>query len=485
MTDIPATLAVLAALFGGEGRPPAFVDRSGELGLDASGQHAAWCDANADGWPDLRTSGALWLNREGRSFTRVDAPGEGVVADIDNDGIGDLVSFAPIAVARGVRSGDSLRFEPLPLPELPKTVSRGVAVADFDNDGFVDAFFGGYEDWPTQTTYPSILLLNEGGRTFRVALTTADGRTRGVTACDFDEDGDIDLYRSNYRLQPNALLVNDAKAGFANEAAARGALATSEGFAGGHSIGACFGDFDNDGRFDLFAGNFAHVDSRGDQPKSRFLRNAGAASGWRFDDLGECGVWYQESYASPAAADFDNDGDLDLLLTTVYATASFKKPNFPVLFRNDTTKGDAKWTFADATAGSGLESLPPTYQAAWADVDRDGRLDLVTAGKLFINTGATDAHWLGLRLRGDGFRVNRDAIGAQVRVSLPDGRTLSRQVEAGTGEGNANSPILHFGLGAHAGTVRIEIRWPNGETLGASLDGVDRVIEITQQPPEP
>jgi enediyne biosynthesis protein E4 len=462
-----------------------FVDRSAELGVDASGQHAAWCDANADGWPDLRTSGALWLNREGKSFTRVDAPGDGPVADIDNDGIGDLVSFAPIAVARGVRDGDSLRFEPLALPELPKTISRGVAVGDFDGDGFLDAFFGGYEDWPTQTTYPSILLLNEGGKAFRVASTTAEGRTRGVTACDFDEDGDLDLYRSNYRLQPNALFVNDGKARLADEAAARGALATSDGFAGGHSIGACFGDFDNDGRFDLFAGNFAHVDSRGDQPKSRFLRNGGAASGWRFEDLGECGVWYQESYASPAAGDFDNDGDLDLFLTTVYATASFKKPNFPVLFRNDGAKSDAKWVFADATAGSGLESLPPTYQAAWADVNRDGRLDLVTAGKLFMNEGAGDSHWLGLRLRGDDVRVNRDAIGAQVRVSLPDGRTLSRQVEAGTGEGNANSPILHFGLGACAGPLEVEVRWPNGERLNARLDGVNRIVELAQQLPAP
>jgi hypothetical protein len=464
---------------------PAFVDRTAALGIDPAGQHAAWCDANADGWPDLRTYGALWLNRDGRSFDRVDAPGGGVVADIDNDGVGDLVSFAPIAVSRGVRDGDSLRFEPLALPELPKTVSRGVAVGDFDGDGFLDAFFGGYEDWPTQTTYPSILLLNEGGKGFRIATTTADRRTRGVTACDFDEDGDLDLYRSNYRLQPNSLLVNDGKAGFVDDAASRGALATSEGFAGGHSIGACFADFDNDGRFDLFAGNFAHVDSRGDQPKSRFLRNLGAAKGWSFEDKAECGVWYQESYASPAAADFDNDGDIDLFLTTVYATASFKKPNFPVLFRNAGATAGAPWAFSDATAGSGLESLPPTYQAAWADVNRDGRLDLATAGKVFLNEGALGVHWLGLRLRGDGFRVNRDAIGAQARVTLPDGRTLTRQIEAGTGEGNANSPILHFGLGDHAGPVQIEIRWPNGETTAARLDGTDRVLEISLELPAP
>ena len=461
---------------------PVFVDRSLELGISPAGGHAAWGDVNADGWPDLWAGGAVWLNREGKSFTRVDAPGEGVIADIDNDGVGDFVSFAPIAVARGVREGESIRFEPMKLPELPPTVSCGVAIGDFNNDGFVDAYFGGYENWPTQTTYPSIVLLNEGGKGFRIASTAADRRTRGVTACDFDEDGDTDIYRSNYRLQPNSLLINDGKAGFADEASARGAAATSPGFDGGHSIGACFGDFDNDGRFDLFAGNFAHVDSRGDQPKSRFLRNLGAAKGWSFEDLGECGVWYQESYASPAAGDFDNDGDLDLFFTTVYATASFKKPNHPVLF---VSAGAGAWKFEDRTAGSGLETLPPTYQAAWADVNRDGRLDLVTAGKLFINEREGSGHWLALRLRGDGARVNRDAIGAQVRIALPDGRILARQVEAGTGQGNANSPILHFGLGSFAGPLKVEIRWPDGEKTASTIDGVDRVLEFAREFPAP
>jgi hypothetical protein len=459
-----------------------FVDRSTDLDIAPVGQHAAWCDVNDDGWPDLRTNGALWINRAGKSFTRVDAPGDGVIADLDNDGVGDLVSFAPIAIARGVREGDVIRFEPLSLPELPTTVSRGVAVGDFNNDGFLDALFGGYEHWPTQTTYPTLLLLNERGRSFRLAWTCAEHRTRGVTACDFDEDGDLDLYRSNYRLQPNALLVNDGKATFRDEAGIRGAQATSEGFAGGHSIGACFADFDNDGRIDIFAGNFAHVDQRGDQPKSRLLRNLGAAAQWTFEYLGESGVWYQESYASPAAGDFDNDGDLDLFFTTVYATASFKKPNFPALFRNEPATDGAKRIFQDGTQGSGLESLPPTYQAAWADFNRDGRLDLVTAGRLFLNQGTRDAHWLGLRLRGDGVRVNKDAIGTQVRIKLSDGRVLTRHVEIGTGEGNSNSPLLHVGLGAEKGPLTIEIRWPDGTRTTTTAADVDRVLEIAYQP---
>ena len=124
-------IAILAALQSApDTAPPRFVDRSAEMGIAPAGGHAAWGDANADGWSDLWAGGVLWLNREGKSFTRVDAPGEGVIADIDNDGVGDLVSFAPIAVSRGVREGDGVRFEPVKLPELPTTISRGVAVAD-------------------------------------------------------------------------------------------------------------------------------------------------------------------------------------------------------------------------------------------------------------------------------------------------------------------------------------------------------------------
>ena len=83
------------------------------------------------------------------------------------------------------------------------------------------------------------------------------------------------------------------------------------------------------------------------------------------------------------------------------------------------------------------------------------------------------------------FAVISAAIGAQVRVTLPDGRTLSRQVEAGTGEGNANSPILHFGLGDFAGTVKVEIRWPDGEKTAATIDGVDRTLEFARELPAP
>ncbi|NIP94999.1 MAG: hypothetical protein GWO24_16760 [Akkermansiaceae bacterium] len=207
------------------------------------------------------------------------------------------------------------------------------------------------------------------------------------------------------------------------------------------------------------------------------MRNTGKEGEFKFESRGQGGVFYQESYASPAAGDFDNDGDLDLFFTTVYAGASFGRPNNPVLFSNG---GDFKFT--NATGDSGLGGLPPTYQAAWADLDNDGDLDLMTAGKLFVNGGGTGNHWLKVRLAGDGKSVNRSAIGAQVRVSLPGGGTLSRQVEAGTGQGNQNDLTLHFGLGKHDKPVSLEIFWPDGSAQTVSDVAIDKLLTVTRKP---
>jgi enediyne biosynthesis protein E4 len=161
---------------------------------------------------------------------------------------------------------------------------------------------------------------------------------------------------------------------------------------------------------------------------------------------------YDRFYARVTACDFDQDGDLD-----VYVSNYRLQPN--VLWLND---GTGK--FKDVAA---------TYNA---NFDHDGDLDLVTAAKLFENSAAK-GHWLEIRLVGDGNTVNRSAIGTQVRISLPN-QTLTRQVEAGTGEGNQNDLVLHFGLGNHMQPARLDILWPTGTSRTIEDVKIDRVITV-------
>ncbi|MEE2711875.1 MAG: CRTAC1 family protein [Planctomycetota bacterium] len=445
-----------------------FTDVTAACGLQISTDAACWVDLDNDGWVDLCVSGGVWKNNAGKTFTRVADVPTSVAADFDNDGLVDLFSWTE---RRLYRNEGGMSFAVIPLPELPSSVSRGACWGDFNGDGFVDLFVGGYEDWDKGVTWPFQVLINEGGKAFKVLRSESRSRARGVTACDFDQDGDLDVYVSNYRLQANLLWRNDGEAGLEDVAEKLGVLATSEGFGGGHSIGSAWGDFNNDGWMDLFAGNFAHVDSRGDQPKSRFLQNLGPEKEFRFKDLGTCGVHYQESYATPSAGDYDNDGNLDVFFTTVYGSASFGRKNTPVLFRND-----GAFAVTDVTVASGLGELSPTYQAAWADYDNDGALDLISGGKLFRNGGNGNA-WIKVRLQGDGVKVNRAAVGAQVRIKIGD-KVYTRQVASGTGEGNQNDTTLHFGLGSHEGPVSLEITWPNGRRQRVKDVAVGRLVSF-------
>ena len=463
-----ALLIKFAAFPATADEPPTttFKDQTAALGLKISNSAACWADFNNDGFVDL-CAGGVWINQKGKQFKKLaDVSGSCVAADFDNDGFVDLFSWSNLKLYRNQSGKGLVEVE---LPKLPPTSSRGACWGDFNGDGFVDLFVGGYENWPKQITYPYLILLNQRGKSFKLLHSAKRNRARGVTACDFDRNGTLDIYVSNYRLQPNLLWVNDGKATFRESAKKHGVVAGGGRFSGGHSIGAAWGDFNNDGHIDLFAGNFAHRDARGNQPQSRFLHNLGPKKGYTFRDRGTGGVFYQESYASPVVGDYDNDGRLDLFFTTVYATASFGRKNNAVLYRNYGT-----FAFTDMTATAKLPKLPPTYQAAFADIDNDGDLDLVSAGKLFVNQG-TGRHWLKVRLIGDEKNVNKSAIGAQVRIKLGS-ETLTRHVEAGTGEGNQNELTLHFGLGEHKGTVDLEIDWPNGKRQAAKGVRVDRTF---------
>ena len=452
---------------------------------------AAWGDFNNDGWVDLYANGMLWRNDSGKGFARVadstfdgygdnsitGPPGEVIAnwGDFDNDGFLDLYVAGSGQLYRNIEGKafvdvtDMLPERPILEPQHPM-VCRGAAWGDFDGDGFLDLYVGGYEDLEakTQSEFPDLILKNNGGESF-TEIWRQPGkpwRARGITAADFDEDGNMDVYVSNYRLQPNLLWRGDGTGTFTDLAVEYGAAGDGGLGAWGHTIGSAFADMDNDGHLDIFVGNFSHPPDYQDRPK--FLRNRGPEGDYHFEDMSaNAGLAWQESFSTPALGDYDNDGNLDLFYTTDYNNGDKS-----VLYRNN---GD--WTFTNVTEQAGVATTC-TDQGAWADYDNDGDLDLASGGRLFVNTG-NDHHWLKIRLVGSS-KVNRAAIGSQVRVHL-DGKTLTRHVSPSTGEGNQNDLTLHFGLGHHDKDVTMLIRWTDGTTRPVTTP-VDRTITVTRAP---
>ena len=182
---------------------PRFHNASAALGLDGlANSAAAWGDVDADGWPDLLAGGVLWRNRAGERFEQASSVAQGLFADLDRDGDLDLFAYAG---QRAFLNDGSGAFVEQDLGELARTSSRGAACGDFDGDGWVDVYVGGYEDWDAGITYPDHLLRNDQQGGFELAFVHAPERARGVCAADFDEDGDLDVYVSNYRQQANRL----------------------------------------------------------------------------------------------------------------------------------------------------------------------------------------------------------------------------------------------------------------------------------------
>lgn len=420
---------------------------------------ATIADLDADGVPDLVVAAeaiAYGLGDGTFEVTRGCGPGGApLVADFDDDGDLDVLRVRDTPVLCR-NDGDRL-FVPVELEAGPHEgvhsggaqIAYAGAAADLDGDGRLDAYLTSYEDQPggAFVHFEDLVWAGVEDGPLVLAGPVPQARAgRGVAIADYDGDGDPDIYTSNYRLQPNFLWDNDGSGVLADVAMDIDAIGSW-----GHTISSGLGDLDGDLDLDILVGNFSHIGN----PRPMMLRNELERTG-AFEVVEERGIVWQESFASFALGDADNDGDLDLFITTVYEGDEGR------LYVND---GEGQ--FSDATESFGLGGQRMGYGLAWGDLDGDGWLDLVLGGQqddhVFLNDG-TGAGWLELDLRG-GAGVNFFAVGARVIVTAGE-RSFVREVHAGGtgGDRGASDLTLHFGLGDHEGEVSIEVRWPWAET---------------------
>ena len=456
-----------------------FTDITEQAGIALTGlliESVAWGDYDNDGDEDLYLTGdgrnRLFRNDGGGDFTDVtDTARVGnsrfsvgtAFGDLDNDGDLDLyvVNFNDglDVLYRNdgpVGPGGAYRFTDITTAAGTTTErsSRGMAFVDYDRDGLLDIF--------VLAIGPNILYHNEGGLRFRnVAGTLGVAQSDqgvGVVAVDIDDNGWPDLFTGNRSNDRSNLYLNDGGE-FTD-------IATSAGITKrGLGMGVTAFDADNDLDIDLYWTAWPQVSNAMYENRGGLeFENVGPASGT--DDPRGWGI-------SVNAGDVDLDGWQDLFVTNGFDNSS--APN--VLFLND-----RNGSFSDITATIGGGNFDGRG-VAFADFDNDGDLDLVVtadagqATRLWRNDSATGNHWLGLRLRGT--ESNASAIGARVVVRTATG-AMVQEVSGGAGRGSQNSLPLEFGLGAAAVVEELVVRWPSGTVQTFRNVAVNQYLDLTE-----
>jgi len=405
------------------------------------------------------------------------------------------------------------------------STAANAVFADFDGDAKLDLFVGN-----GQTSYAvkDALYLGNGDGTFRDAtpqLTAGPSSpSNGSTACDYDDDGDLDIFVAVYGVSQggaqNILWRNDGAGTFTNVAVETGFASLATGnywipatamgraaepnkgpgqFVGSNAFGLACEDVDADGDLDLAVSAISHPGgdyNRTWSDPSVLLVNTGALGGYTFEN-----AWldrklpYNEGDVDLSLVDFDNDGRMDIGLSRTdkyesgYAS-EMQRGWFGLMHQQP----DGMFEVLDRTIGLTDEDHGPGMKGAqnhaWSDIDRDGDLDLLLGARdqgggranlLFRNDLGNLHHWLALAIEGDGTKITRDAIGTRVTLTFSDGRTLVREVKASRGTYNSmDTRLLYFGLGEGDCNYTATVRWPDGttKTIAAHDLGVDTTATV-------
>jgi enediyne biosynthesis protein E4 len=487
-----------------------FVHQSGasadKFMFETFGSGVAWIDVDNDGYQDLYfvngapgSSNALYRNNRNGTFTNITAASgtasngdraykTGVaVGDYDNDGRLDLyvTAFGPNRLYRNLGGG---RFE-------DATAAAGVAggsnewstsagFLDYDRDGDLDLYVANYVDFrmddnpwcgdrkPGYRMYcnPTIfdgtasrLYRNDNNGTFTdvskaAGVANPAGKGLGVVFCDYDRDGDPDIYVAN-DLVRNFLYRNNGDGTFQDIAYGAGVGFDLNGKPQA-GMGVDCGDVDGDGLPELFVTNFS-------EELNTLYANHGDGT---FEDVSQqigLGSGFLPLGFGTKMFDYDNDGDLDLHVTNGHVIDNIKLYLPSLTYeQKDLLYENVGGKFKDVSAQAGPALGDPRVGRglAVADFDNDGFLDVAISSLgrravLLRNRAVSKGNWL--HVRAEGSPSNRFGLGATVRVQTP-GRLQVREINTAASYLSANDTRLHVGVGDARTIPQIEILWPSG-----------------------
>ena len=436
----------------------------------------------------FRNDGGRFVDVTARAGIRVAAYGMGATAgDVDGDGDEDLYVTAFGGNQLFVNQGDGTFVDGTARAGVGfSSWSTSAAFGDVDGDGDLDLYVADYVDFSFAKNIPcgqkerglrsychpdvyeglpDRFFKNRGDGTFVDATAAAgfahaDGKGLGVIFSDLDGDGRPDLYVAN-DMTPNFLFHNRGDGTF-EEIGLGAGVALSELGSPEAGMGVDAGDLEGDGRPDVMVTN---LDLQGsavysNQGGNVFL-NARYPSGLAQPSIHNVGF-------GVAFADFDQDGDLDVVVANGHIIhnveltgtgTTYKQKN--QLFENLGPERPGKFR---EVVDSGLDVVRSSRGLAVGDLDGDGDLDLAINNsndlcEVYENLGPT-GHALTIDLD-DPTDANHAGIGARLEVEVA-GRRQVREVRTASSYLSQNALTAHFGLGAATGVDRLTVRWPDG-----------------------